>query len=141
MTEYCTFKLDSLLLGISVANVQEVLRQSEVTKVPLAGEMVSGLVNLRGQIVVALDLRRRFGMAELPADSQMSLVVVVDQEPVALLVDDIGDVVSVDESHFEDVPDTLDPELKNLIDAVYRVPEGLLCLLDLKAAVSMMAVA
>ena len=63
--QYCSFTLDGLLFGVVVEKVQEVLRYQEMTRVPLAPPVVCGLINLRGQIVPAIDLRRRL---ELPVE-------------------------------------------------------------------------
>jgi purine-binding chemotaxis protein CheW len=66
--QYCTFHLDGLFFGVEVSQVQEVLRYQDMTRVPLAPPMVRGLINLRGQIVTAFDLRQRLGMPPRPAD-------------------------------------------------------------------------
>ena len=89
--------------------VQEVIRYQAMTRVPLAPTVVSGLINLRGQIVTAIDLRRRLGLAG-PADEglhPMNVVVRTDDGAVSLLVDEIGDVVEVTDDAFEPPPETL----------------------------------
>ena len=98
MTQYCTFVLDGHLFGIPVASVQEVLREQAVTPVPLAAPEVSGLINLRGQIVTSLNLRERLRLAGQPADEQSVSVVVrtLDGGAVSLVVDRVGDVVEPD---------------------------------------------
>ncbi len=133
--QYCTFKLDSLVLGLSVVHVQEVIRHQQITRVPLSKQIVSGLMNLRGQIVSALDLRRRFGIEESFPQEPMSLIVVVQGESIALLVDEIGDVITAEAADFEPVPETLGPPASELIRSVLRTANGLLLLLDLDAAV------
>ena len=67
-SQFCTFYLDKLLFGVELKGVQEVIRTLEMTKVPLAPEVVSGLINLRGQIVTAVDLRRRLELEPAPPD-------------------------------------------------------------------------
>ena len=74
--QFCTFYLGKDLFGVPVGQVQEVIRYLEVTRVPLVSRVIRGLINLRGQIVMAVDLRRRLGMEELP-DSQLPMNVVV----------------------------------------------------------------
>ena len=65
--QFCTFYINRLLFGVEVETVQEVIRHQEMTGVPLAPEVVAGLINLRGQIVTAIDLRRRLGVRDRPA--------------------------------------------------------------------------
>ncbi|MBX7100407.1 MAG: chemotaxis protein CheW [Myxococcaceae bacterium] len=129
--QLCTFTVDGLLFGLDVTAVQEVLRPQEMTPVPLAPEVVRGLINLRGQIVTALDLRRRLGLGLAPRDQPaMNVVVRHDEGVVSLLVDEIGDVIEVDEATAEPLPETLLADARALIDGVYQLPERLLLVLD-----------
>ena len=129
--QYCTFFLDGLYFGIEVQKVQEVIRYQELTRVPLASRVISGLMNLRGQIVTAIDLRQRLGLAERTGDKlPMNVVVRVDDGAASLLVDEIGDVQEVDRDAFEPVPDTLDGEARTLIKGAYKLPGRLLLTLD-----------
>ena len=92
--QFSTFLVNGLFFGVDVRHVQEVIRYQEMTRVPLAPAMVQGLINLRGQIVTAIDLRRRLELAPRPADQlPMNVVVRTDDGAVSLLVDEIGDVV------------------------------------------------
>src|ERR1700730_16294086 len=103
--QYCTFLVDGLFLGIEVCQVQEVLRYLEMTRVPLASRVVQGLINLRGQIVTALDLRRRLELADRPAEQlPMNVVVHTEAGTVSLLVDEIGDVLEISQDLFEGLP-------------------------------------
>ncbi len=130
-TQYCTFFLDGLFFGIEVQQVQEVIRYQELTRVPLASRVVSGLMNLRGQIVTAIDLRQRLGLAERPAGTlPMNVVVRIDEGATSLLVDEIGDVQEVDREAFEPVPDTLCDEARTLIQGAYKLTDRLLLILD-----------
>src|SRR5215468_5832430 len=114
--QYCTFYLDGYYFGLDVLKVQEIIRYQEMTRVPLAPPVVRGLINLRGQIVTAIDLRRRL---ELPdrADDQLPINVVVqtDDGAVSLLVDEIGDVLAVPEEAFERPPETLKGTARQMI--------------------------
>jgi purine-binding chemotaxis protein CheW len=67
--QFVTFNLDSLFLGVDVLKVQEVIRFQQMTRVPTAPSMVEGLINLRGQIITAIDLRRRLKLADRPEGS------------------------------------------------------------------------
>src|SRR5215468_4965940 len=106
--QYCTFFVGGHYFGLDVLKVQEVIRYQEMTRVPLAPPEVRGLINLRGQIVTAIDLRRRLELSERPADQlPVNVVVQTDDGAVSLLVDEIGDVLEVREKLFERPPDTL----------------------------------
>lgn len=129
--QVCTFFLDGLLFGVDVTTVQEVMRHLDMTPVPRAPPVVSGLINLRGQIVTALDLRQRLGLPARPAHQQPMNVVIRQQDgAVSFLVDEIGDVVDVDSASFEAPPDTLDSATKALIHGVYKLETQLLLFLD-----------
>lgn len=129
--QYCTFYLDGLFFGVQVRKVQEVIRYQQMTRIPLASPVISGLINLRGQIVTALDMRKRL---ELPdrADGELPMNVVLrtDDGAVSLLVDAIGDVVEVDESGYEQPPETLDGVARELIRGAYKLEDSLLLILD-----------
>lgn len=129
--QYCTFHLGELFLGIEVLQVQEVIRAQTMTRVPLASPAVRGLINLRGQIVMAVDLRERLGLPSLAAErQQMNVVVRTDEGAVSLLVDEIGDVLDVEEAEYEPAPETLAAEARELIRGVFKLPEKLLLILD-----------
>lgn len=129
--QLCTFYLDDLAFGIDVRRVQEVIRYQEMTRVPRASKVVSGLINLRGQIVCALDMRARFELAERDrAKLPMNVVVRTVDGAVSLLVDQIGDVLEVDEATVERPPDTLTGPAKELVRCVYKLEGGLLLVLD-----------
>ncbi|HMV38384.1 chemotaxis protein CheW [Plasticicumulans sp.] len=129
--QYCTFRLGSLFFGVEVTKVQEVIRYQEMTPIPLAQRTVSGLINLRGQIVTAIDLRRVLEFEDRPADERpMNVVIRTDEGAVSLLVDRIGDVMHVDSDSFERVPDTVTGVARDLILGAYKLPDTLLLVLD-----------
>jgi len=138
--QFTTFKLDQLLFGVEVKQVQEVIRYQEMTRVPLASPVVRGLINLRGQIVTALDLRRRLEMPDRAANKlPMNVVVRSGEEAVSLLVDEIGDVLEVEESAFAPPPETLQGEARKLIRGAYKLEDQLLLMLDTEKAVTLAA--
>ncbi|MGK2959534.1 MAG: chemotaxis protein CheW [Acidimicrobiales bacterium] len=137
-SQYCTFMLDDLLFGVEVQQVQEVIRFQNLTRVPLASNVVNGLINLRGQIVTALDLRRRLSLPDRPeGELPMNVVIRTEGDLVSLLVDEIGDVVEVDEALFERPPDTLSGVARDLITGAYKLESRLLLVLDTSKAVSL----
>ena len=129
---YCTFLLGGHFFGIDVLAVQEVIRHQEMTRVPLAPAAVRGLINLRGQIVTAIDLRRRLGLPDRPdGEPPVNVVVRTDDGAVSLLVDEIGDVLQVPEESFEKPPETLRGTARELIRGAYKLEGRLLLALDL----------
>jgi purine-binding chemotaxis protein CheW len=137
MDQYCTFLLDGHHFGVDVASVQEVLKQQELTPVPLAGREVAGLINLRGQIVTTLDLRSRLGLPERPPGSASVSVVVLapDGAPVSLVVDRIGDVLHVDRAWIEAPPDTVPADVRELVSGICKLDDRLMLLLDTEKAI------
>ena len=134
--QFCTFYLDGLFFGIEVEKVQEVIRHQAMTGVPLAPRLIGGLINLRGQIVTAIDLRLRLGLSERsPEALPMNVVARSDDGAVSLLVDEIGDVVEVSGEAFEPPPDNLQGEARALVRGVYKLPRRLLHVLALGEAI------
>lgn len=129
--QFCTFFLNNLFFGVEVLSVQEVIRFQEMTGVPLTNDVIRGLINLRGQIVTAIDMRQ---LLEMPARSDeelpMNVVVQTDEGPVSLLVDEIGDVIEVSEDDFEEPPETVTGTARQLIRGVYKLEDRLLLVLD-----------
>lgn len=131
--QFCTFYLEDLFFGIEVSQVQEVLRYQEMTAVPLAPSVVKGLINLRGQIVPAIDLRRRLNFAPHATNKlPMNVVVNMNSEAISLLVDHIGDVFNVDNQIFEEPPETLSGPAREVIVGAYKLPDKLMLVLDVK---------
>jgi purine-binding chemotaxis protein CheW len=136
--QFCTFLVDGILLGVNVLDVQEVIRHHEMTKVPLAPTVVRGLINLRGQIVTAIDLRARLGLRSRAAgELPMNVVVRTEEGAVSLLVDEIGDVLEIEDDSFEKPPETIKGAARELIDRVSKLNGRLLLALDVKRAVDL----
>lgn len=138
--QFCTFFIDGLFFGVEVLKVQEVIRYQQMTAVPLASRTIEGLINLRGQIVTAIDLRRRLdlpprGEEHLP----MNVVVRSDDGAVSLLVDEIGDVVEIRDDVRERPPETLRGVARELVTGVYKLKERLLLILDTEKTVNLAA--
>lgn len=130
-TQLCTFALGELLLGLDVRRVQEVLRNQPMTPVPLSGHVIRGMINLRGQIVLAIDLAFCLGL-EPRNSGELSMLVVLRSEdgPASLLVDGIRDIVSVEPEAFEPPPETLQGRSRDFIKGAYKLPRQLLLVLD-----------
>jgi purine-binding chemotaxis protein CheW len=128
----CTFRVAEHLLGLDITVVQEVLRHQEITRLPLASPAVRGIMNLRGHIVPAVDLRC---CLSLPAAEGLGTATIVvrgrEDATASLLVDEIGDVIRVDDSTFERTPETVAGVARNLIHGVFQLQDRLLLELDL----------
>jgi purine-binding chemotaxis protein CheW len=129
--QFCAFYLDKLMFGVELQKVQEVMRHLELTEIPLAPDVVSGLMNLRGQIITAIDLRHRL---ELPIRPDgilpMNVVIRSADGAVSFLVDEIGDVVEVDDESFESPPETLQGKVREVILGVHKLEKHLMHVLD-----------
>lgn len=129
--QYATFRVHDLFLGIEVMRVQEIVRLQKMTVVPLAPSVIEGLINLRGQIVIAIDTRRSLGLPPWDGeDSRANLVVRSDDGAVSLLVDDIDDVIDVPMDAWSPVPENMPAEQRELIDGVYNLKQGLMLVLN-----------
>jgi len=137
LQQFCTFFVKDEFFGVPVQQVQEVIRYQEMTRVPLVSHVIRGLINLRGQIVMAVDLRRRLGLEDRP-ESQLPLNVVVRTEDgaVSFLVDEIGDVLEVAEEKFERPPETLQGQARDMVRGVYKLQDRLMLVLDTQRVMS-----
>jgi purine-binding chemotaxis protein CheW len=136
--QFCTFFVNGLFFGVEVLKVQEVIRYQEMTQVPLAPPTIQGLINLRGQIVTAIDLRRRLELeARASQELPMNVVVRSDDGAISLLVDEIGDVVEIHDDIYERPPETLKGVARELIQGVYKLKERLLLILDTEKTVNL----
>lgn len=129
--QFVTLRLGGQLFGISVLAVRDVMRHQPIAAIPLAQEVIAGSLNVRGRIVTAYDMRRRLGMPPR-ADARQGMMVVVDfqQEHFALMVDDVGDVLSLSMSEFEKVPANIDAAWRTLAAGVFKLKQELLIILD-----------
>jgi purine-binding chemotaxis protein CheW len=138
--QFSTFFVADLFFGVDVLHVQEVLRFQQMTHVPQAPDVIEGLINLRGQIVTAVSMRRRLRLPPPAEDkSPMNMVVRTSDGAVSLLVDEIGDVLDMDASTFEQPPENLAPAARELIHGVYKLKDRLLLVLDAEKTVDVVA--
>lgn len=129
--QFCTFFVNGLFMGVEVTQVQEVIRYQQLTQVPLTPPTIAGLMNLRGQIVTAIDLRRRLGLPDRPeGELPVNVVIRSSEGAMSLLVDHIGDVIDVSAESFERPPQTLTGDARELILGAYKLEGQLLLVLD-----------
>ncbi len=138
--EFLTITIRGQLFGIPVLIVQDVLGAQRITKVPLAPAAIAGVLNLRGRIVTALDVRR---CLELPPQDQgaeqMSVVVTQDDELFSLIIDSVGEVLSLERARMESIPPTLDPAWRAVSSGVFQLDHGLLVVLDVQKLIRAIA--
>lgn len=132
MSQLSTFHVGKYLFGVDVSLVQEVVRLQQITPVPLAAPEIAGLINLRGEVLTAIDLRARLGLPLRSAGERepVNVVIRVDDEPVSLLVDEIGGVLEVSQVPFEQTPSTVDERVRDLLLGAYTLPDRLLLALN-----------
>jgi len=130
--QYSTFRVADMFMGIELTRVQELLRYQEMTSVPLAPRAIEGLINLRGQIVTALDVRRILGLPAVASEESlpMNIVIQSDGGAVSLLVDEICDVLDVPLEAAMPLPENLPAQQRELIEGVYQLESGLLLVMN-----------
>lgn len=133
--DYLVIHIADQIFGIPVLQIQDVLGPQKVTRVPLAPPEVAGALNLRGRIVTAIDVRRRLGLPSLAEQGKenaktMSVVVEHNHELYSLIIDRVGDVISLSEKNFEDAPPTMDELWRGISTGIYRMEKNLLVVLD-----------
>ena len=131
--DFVTMTVAEQLFGIPVLTVQDVLGAQKVTRIPLAPREVAGALNLRGRIVTAIDMRLRLGLEPRPAeDPGMSVVVEHGGELYSLVLDSVGEVLTVPADRFERNPPTLDARWREVSSGVYRLDDQLLVVLEVE---------
>ena len=135
-TQYSTFLIAGRLYGIDVMSVQEVTMPLPLTNVPLSPPFVKGLINLRGQISTAMDLRELLGLPSDNPNGKMAVVCRHEDCMVSLLIDQIGDVVEVGPSTFERTPETIDSESRRYFKGVHKLPDSMLTVIDVNSIFS-----
>jgi purine-binding chemotaxis protein CheW len=133
-----TFRTGDYHFGVDVLEVQEVLKRQQMTPVPRAAAEVRGLINLRGHIVTAIGMRERLRLDPLSDDSQqMNLIVSLKDGSASLVVDSVGDVITLDSKRYKPKPSTLAAPLRDMVSGVYQLEHGLLLHINAEAAVDL----
>ena len=129
--QYVSITIDGQMFGIPVLIVHDVLGPQRITRIPLAPAEVAGSLNLRGRIVTAIDVRLRLGLPKRPVNMVgMSVVVEHSGEFYSLMVDGVGEVLTLSSAEFERNPATLDPRWRDISLGIYRLQDQLLVILD-----------
>ena len=130
--DFVTFQIEEQLFGIPVLKIQDILKPEKIASVPLAPPEIRGSINLRGRIVTVIDVRVRLGLKPGNADESMGVTVEHHHDLYTLLVDKIGDVISLRSDAFDKAPDTLDPKWRQFAVSVVRLEKRLMVVLDVE---------
>ncbi|MBT5267343.1 MAG: chemotaxis protein CheW [Rhodospirillaceae bacterium] len=131
LDQYVSITIGNQLFGIKVLLVHDVLGPQRITRIPLSPKEVAGSLNLRGRIVTAIDLRSRLNMPPRPKGEEgMSVVVEQSGELYSLMVDAVGEVLSLDDTNFESHPPTMAQTIREVSSGIYRLDDTLLVVLD-----------
>lgn len=140
--QYVTMTIAGQLFGIPVLSVQDVLGPQKITRVPLSPPEVAGSLNLRGRVVTALNMRKRLSLPENEEGSDsMSIVVEHGGELYSLIIDEVGEVLSLNNSIYERNPGTLDPRWREVAAGVYRLDKELMVVLDVNRVLDISSIA
>ncbi len=128
--QFSTFYIANRMYGINVMRVQEITKALPMARIPLAPHFVHGLINLRGQIAVAIGLRELFEFKEATPPDQMNVVCKLNEVLASFLVDRIGDVMEIENKNFEPPPATIPEGIRNFLEGVYKIPGSLLTIIN-----------
>jgi purine-binding chemotaxis protein CheW len=135
--EYVTVTIGGQLFGLPISRVQDVFVLSQVTRVPLADEDIAGVINLRGRIVTAIDLRRRLGVSGDVGRAKIAVGIEGDGESYGLVIDAVGEVLKPGAETVEPIPVNLDERLKRVASSVHRLDDRLMVVLDVDAVLDL----
>jgi purine-binding chemotaxis protein CheW len=137
-TEFITFRLNGLLLGIDILHVKEINCHLQHTPVPYASGDVCGVINLRGEVLTVIDLARLLQLSTVEHSGAARYVIVAsEKERIALLVDAIEDVLTLERSEFKPVPANFRSIRKEALSGIYPLADELLVVLDVDGALRM----
>ena len=137
-SEYVSVKIADQLFGLPIEQVEDVFMPEIITMVPLANSQIAGVLNLRGRIVTAIDMRKRLGLPERDDDNpQMAVGIEYNQESYGLIIDKVGEVLRLSQDTFEKNPANLDARWASVSAGVHRLEGELLVLIDVNAILKM----
>ncbi|NRA87768.1 MAG: chemotaxis protein CheW [Rhizobiales bacterium] len=129
--EYITVVIANQLFGLPILEVQDVFMPEKITSVPLSATEIEGVLNLRGRIVTAINMRKRLGLEVLKDNDEIIAVgIEYNSESYGLIIDDVGEVLKLDKKNFESNPTNLDPKWAQVSAGIFRLEKELLVVLD-----------
>ena len=142
VTEYVTVMIGDQLFGLPISRVQDVFMPDRLTRVPLSAPEIAGVLNLRGRIVTAVDMRRRLGLPKRPdGRPPMAVGIELKGESYGLLIDTVGEVLKLADETREPNPVNLDQHLARVSGGVHRLEGKLLVILDVERVLDAGAIA
>lgn len=137
-SQLITVTIHKQLFGIPVQHVRDIFKLTRITRIPMTSPEIAGVVNLRGRIVTALNLREKLGFPQ-PDETIRPMMIAVDYygEMYSLMVDSVGEVLTLSEETFEKNPSTLDQRLQDLTKGIFKLDNQLLSVLDIKKIINL----
>ncbi|MCF6246836.1 MAG: chemotaxis protein CheW [Desulfobacula sp.] len=130
-----TFRLDHNMIGINILDIREIIPCKKITHIARSPQFVSGLMNLRGQILTILDIGVLLGLESRIIHSD-SYVIVFKHKNIGFIVDKIGDVVGIEQKLIEAIPANIDPAIQEYMEHIVNLPDEILMLLNAKKVLS-----
>lgn len=129
--EFVTVMIGDQLFGLPIDRVHDVFKVDRLTRVPLAAEEIAGVLNLRGRIVTAIDMRKRLDLfAQKISEHMMAIGIEHRGESYGLIVDQVGEVIKIQADKRDPNPVNLDPRWGSVAAGVFRLEGGLMVILD-----------
>jgi purine-binding chemotaxis protein CheW len=135
--QFASFQIGDLLLGVDIHQVREINRNLQIAPVPHTPETVRGVINLRGEVVTVIDLRRVLGLP--PAEftrATRNVIVNSGGERIGLLVDAVADVITCEADDIDTLPENLSDVEQRLFAGVFKLEQGLLVVLKVEETLS-----
>lgn len=136
ITKIVTVTIGGQLFGIDAQNINAIMERIEATEVPQAGNRIAGLINMRGRIVTMVDVRSCLDMSGESNIAKMNVTVDDGGEMYGLLFDTVDDILELPSERMEPVPAILDERWNGIAKGIYRLPDNLLIVLDVKKLVT-----
>jgi CheW protein len=133
LLQMVVFQLGGEEFGVEIMKVQEIIRMPEITKIPQSPEYVEGVINLRGKIIVVINLDKRFNLRSKEVDEHSRIIVVeIGNNVVGMIVDSVNEVLRIPASNIDPAPELVTSSVsKEYITGVGKMDNRLLILLDL----------
>ena len=131
---YCTFKLSNEKFAINTRKIQEVIKLPAPMRVPLSDKEISGVINIRSEIVVALDLAKKLDIDSIDNDQdlkKMSIIVKNGNEAVSLVIDSVGEVLEIEDGEIEPTPNNIAQNIREFLLGVYTSKNSIISVLDI----------
>ncbi len=131
-TQLVVFVLETEEFACTIQNVREVLKMIKVTPLPRSLDFVEGVINMRGEVIPVIDLRKRFALPEAErTDNSRIIIVEVEERMVGLTVDSVSEVIRLSDDQIQEAPSQVAGGKTGMITGVGKVDDRMLIILDL----------